>query len=136
MAYSIAGSYELPRSGQHQPAAAQSLQTLKAIVFPVLNSGNMGVAQVLTGVPDPCSGSQGIAGADEIAFMANYMEAQSTMEKHVASAATKAPAGPTDAPLQGSGEEATKTGEGRRKKAAKEKRLAAEKAGAGAVEPG
>jgi hypothetical protein len=123
LAYSIAESYELSRSGQHQPAAAQSLQTIKAIVFSTLNAGNMGMAQVLTGMPDPCAGPVGLAEADEIALMTNYMEAQSAMAKQVATAATTAPAGLADIGGLDSSEEAPPVASRRQKaKAAKEKR--------------
>ena len=49
----------------------------------------MGVSQVLTGVPDPATSTESVAQPGEMAVVASFLEARSTLDKHVATATTR-----------------------------------------------
>lgn len=83
IAYALAESYELQRTGNTSASAAQTLQNLKAVLLSVRHNGNMSVAQALTGLPDPCQDLEAGAEPEELALVAGFLESQAQLQRHV-----------------------------------------------------
>ena len=78
-----AAVYELLRSGDHQAAAAQTIQNMKAKLQSVLQGGDWTTAWVLTGLPDPLSKKEWAGSKEEMAVVTGYISSLHKLRKKV-----------------------------------------------------
>ncbi len=74
-------AYELLRSGQTGPAAAQLAQNIKAKYQSVLSDGDYSIAMLMAGVKDPCAKDLCAGTAAEMTMAAGFLNAKETLRK-------------------------------------------------------
>ena len=76
-------AYEYIRSGQHESAAAQLIQNLKAKMQSVLQGGDWASAWLLTGLQDPLARREFAGSREEMAIVSGYVDALHKLQKRV-----------------------------------------------------
>ena len=76
-------AYEYIRSGQHESAAAQLIQNLKAKMQSVLQGGDWSSAWLLTGLQDPLARREFAGSREEMAIVSGYVDALHKLQKRV-----------------------------------------------------
>eukprot|EP00439_Symbiodinium_sp_Y106_P042119 s3981_g5.t1 len=76
-------AYEYLRAGQHESAAAQLVQNLKAKMQSVLQGGDWASAWLLTGLQDPLARREFAGTREEMAIVSGYVDALHKLQKRV-----------------------------------------------------
>ena len=76
-------AYELLRSGEHEAAAAQLVQNMKAKIQSVIQGGDWSAAWLLTGLADPLTRREFAGTKEEMAVVSGYLDALTKLRKKV-----------------------------------------------------